>query len=143
MRWEKLPQLKFFRTLRFRLASTFLALLGIVLAVVGIVGTKMLESVVETTNEQVLYEELSALRGYLHFDQGLPYWFEDPSEPEEEAAVGRLKSVFVITDEEGKAWRGSLNNASYTERLPSGTYFYVLDLGHSSGLRKGFIQLSW
>jgi heavy metal sensor kinase len=107
MRWENFPQLKFFRTLRFRLASTFLVLLAIVLAVVGIVGTKMLESVVETTNEQVLNEELAAMRGYLHFDQGLPYWFEDPSDPEEEAAVGRLKSVFVVTDDEGKAWQGS------------------------------------
>ncbi|MGH9694530.1 MAG: hypothetical protein ACRD5Z_10335, partial [Bryobacteraceae bacterium] len=107
MRWENFPQLKFFRTLRFRLASTFLVLLAIVLAVVGIMGTKMLESVVETTNEQVLNEELAAMRGYLHFDQGLPYWFEDPSDPEEEAAVGRLKSVFVVTDDEGKAWQGS------------------------------------
>jgi heavy metal sensor kinase len=107
MRWENFPQLKLFRTLRFRLASTFLALLAIVLTVVGIVGTKMLESVVETTNEQVLNEELAAMRGYLHFDQGLPYWFEDPSDPEEEAAVGRLKNVFVVTDDEGKAWQGS------------------------------------
>jgi heavy metal sensor kinase len=107
MRWENFPQLKLFRTLRFRLASTFLALLAIVLTVVGIVGTKTLESVLETRNEQVLNEELSAMRGYLHFDQGLPYWYEDPSEPEEEAAVGRLKSVFVVTDDEGKAWQGS------------------------------------
>src|SRR4051812_41436085 len=107
MRWENFPQLKLFRTLRFRLASTFLALLGIVLVVVGIVGTKTLESVLETRNEQVLNEELSAMRGYLHFDQGLPYWYEDPSDPEEEAAVGRLKSVFVVTDDEGKAWQGS------------------------------------
>jgi len=107
MRWENFPQLKLFRTLRFRLASTFLALLAIVLVVVGIVGTKMLESVLETRNEQVLNEELSAMRGYLHFDQGLPYWYEDPSDPEEEAAVGRLKNVFVVTDNEGKAWQGS------------------------------------
>lgn len=107
MRWDNIPQLKFLRTLRFRLASTFLALLAIVLTVVGIVGTKMLESVLETRNEQVLTEELSALRGYLHFDQGLPYWYEDPSDPDEEAAVGRLKSVFVVTDDEGNAWQGS------------------------------------
>ncbi len=53
MRWENFPQLKLFRTLRFRLASTFLALLAIVLTVVGIVGTKTLESVLETRNEQV------------------------------------------------------------------------------------------
>jgi heavy metal sensor kinase len=107
MRWENFPQLKFFRTLRFRLASTFLVLLAIVLAVVGIVGTKMLESVIETRNEQVLNEELSAMRGYLHFEDGVPYWFEDRDDPEEEAAVGRLMTVFVVADDEGKALRGS------------------------------------
>jgi heavy metal sensor kinase len=107
MRWEKFPHLKLFRTLRFRLASTFLALLGIVLAVVGIVGTKMLESVIETRSEQVLNEELAAMRGYLHFEDGVPYWFEDRDDPEEEAAVGRLMTVFVVADDEGKALRGS------------------------------------
>ena len=65
MRRENFRRLKVFRTLRFRLASTFLALLAIVLAVVGIVGTKMLESVLETPDEQVLNEELDR-------DAGLP-----------------------------------------------------------------------
>src|SRR5438445_9184117 len=108
--WRRLksaPIPKFLRTLRFRLAITFLALLTVVLVLVGIAGTKVLASILETRNEQVLNEELAALRGYLHFDKGLPYWFEDASDPEEEAAIGRLKNVFLVTDDEGKAWQGS------------------------------------
>ncbi len=107
MLWDKLRRVKLFRTLRFRLASTFLALLAIVLALVGVAGTTLLRSLLETQSEQVLREQLGAMRGYLHFDQGRPYWFADPSDPEEEATVGRLKTVYVIADANGNPAQGS------------------------------------
>jgi heavy metal sensor kinase len=108
MFWAKLANVRLFRTLRFRLASTFLALLAVVLAVVGVIGTTTLRRLLETQSEQVLREELGAVRGYLHFDkEGKPYWFEDPSDPEEEATIGRLKAVFVIANEDGDPWQGS------------------------------------
>lgn len=107
MLWDKLRRVKLFRTLRFRLASTFLALLVIVLALVGVVGTTTLRSLLETQSEQILREELGAMRGYLHFDQGRPYWFADPSDPEEEATIGRLKTVYVIADANGNPAQGS------------------------------------
>ncbi|MBV9501715.1 MAG: HAMP domain-containing protein [Acidobacteriaceae bacterium] len=108
MLWAKLRNIKLFRTLRFRLASTFLALLALVLAGVGVIGTTTLRSLLATQSEQVLREELGAMRGYLHFDgEGKPYWFEDPSDPEEQATVGRLMTVFVIANEDGEPWRGS------------------------------------
>jgi heavy metal sensor kinase len=108
MFWDKLRRVKLFRTLRFRLASTFLLLLAVVLALVAVIGTITLRRLLETQSEEVLHEQLAAMRGYLYFDdEGKPYWFEDPSDSEEESAVGRLKTVFVIANEQGDVWRAS------------------------------------
>jgi heavy metal sensor kinase len=112
MLWKKLREVRFFRTLRFRLASTFLLLLTLVLAIVGIVGTTTLNTVLENQSEQVLHEQLGSLRGWIHFDEtGEPYWFVDPSDPEEEAEVSRLQAVFVIADDQGRVDKGSSDPA--------------------------------
>ena len=108
MFWKKLHDVKLFRTLRFRLASTFLLLLAGVLGVVGIVGTQTLRTILENQSEAALHEQLGSVKGYTHFEaQGKPIWFADPSDPEEEATVGRLKTVFVIANDQGEAWDGS------------------------------------
>jgi heavy metal sensor kinase len=108
MLWEKLREVKFFRTLRFRLASTFLLLLALVLTMVGVVGTITLHTILNHQGEQVLHEQLGSLRGWIHFDEtGEPYWFVDPSDPEEEAEVSRLQAVFVIADDQGRVDKGS------------------------------------
>lgn len=105
---EKLRQIKFFRTLRFRLASTFLLLLTLVLAIVGVVGNITLHTILNHQSEQVLHEQLGSLRGWIHFDeQGVPYWFRDPSDPEDEAEVARLEAVFVLADDQGRVDKGS------------------------------------
>lgn len=99
---------KVFKTLRFRLASTFLLLLMIVLAVVGFAGTKTLQTILENQSEQTLREQLGAMRAYIHFeDQGKPIWFVDPSDTDEESIVGRLKTVFVEATDQGVAVDGS------------------------------------
>jgi len=108
MLWTKLRDVKLFRTLRFRLASTFLLLLAGVLAVVGAAGTATLRTILENQSEAALHEQLGAMKGYIHFDgEGTPYWFDDPSDPEEAATVGRLKTVFVIANDRGEARDGS------------------------------------
>jgi heavy metal sensor kinase len=96
-------QIKLFRTLRFRLASTFLLLLTLVLALVGFVGTTTLRSNLASQSEEELNEQLGALKGWIHFDDstGIPYWFVDRNDPEEEAEISRLVSVYVIADEQG------------------------------------------
>lgn len=99
---------KVFKTLRFRLASTFVLLLMMVLVVVGFEGTKTLETILENQSEQALREQLGAMRAYLRFDEkGTPYWFADPSDTDEESTVGRLKSVFVEANDQGVAIDGS------------------------------------
>jgi heavy metal sensor kinase len=108
MLWKKLREVRFFRTLRFRLASTFLLLLTLVLVIVGIVGTTTLNTILDNQSEQVLHEQLGSLRGWIHFDEtGEPYWFVDPSDPEEVAQVSRLQAVFVIADDQGRVDKGS------------------------------------
>jgi heavy metal sensor kinase len=103
MRLLDVPQLRLFRTLRFRLASTFLLLLAAVIVLAGIAGTTLLKSVLNTRTEQALRDELGALKGYIHFDShGDPYWFADRSDPEESAIVARLSDVFLLVDDQGR-----------------------------------------
>jgi heavy metal sensor kinase len=103
MRWHDIPQIKVVRTLRFRLASTFMLLMGVVLALSGFAVTATLRFVLNSSSEQILRDELGALKGYMHFDErdGNPYWFEDPSDPEERQTVARLEDVFLLVDDKG------------------------------------------
>ena len=106
MFWDRLPQPKLFRTLRFRLAVTFLVPFALVLAFLAIAGTATLNYILENQSRQTLLDELGGLKGYIHFegdksDAHKPYWFYDPSDPEEAGARARLNQVFVITDEAG------------------------------------------
>ncbi|MBV9406390.1 MAG: hypothetical protein JO211_13680, partial [Acidobacteriaceae bacterium] len=103
MFWKKLHEVKLFRTLRFRLAATFLLLLTAVLAVMGFVGTTTLNTVLENQSEDELREQLGALKGWIDFepDSGNPFWSMDREDPEEEAEVSRLDAVYLVTDETG------------------------------------------
>ncbi|UCD61626.1 MAG: gliding motility-associated C-terminal domain-containing protein, partial [Flavobacteriaceae bacterium] len=47
----------------------------------------------------------------------------------------KIFEVQGMTD--GNTWDGTRNG----EQVPSGTYFYILDLGDGSEIRKGWIQL--
>ncbi len=101
MFWDRLPQPKLFRTLRFRLAGTFLFLFALVLVLLAIAGTSNLNHILETQSDQTLLDELGALKGYLHIEGHKPYWFLDPSDPEEAAIRARLSDVLVIADDQG------------------------------------------
>ena len=109
MRWDKFHRLKLFRTLRFKLASTFLLLLIAVLAVVGFTGTTSLRNILNSQSEDELQEQLGALKGWIQFydDTGKPYWVVDRTDPEEEAEVSRLQTVFVIADDHGRVYQAS------------------------------------
>ncbi len=105
---QKLRQLRhFLRTLRFQLASTFVGILTVVLAFVYFAGTKSLQTILENQSEEELHEQIGALKGYIHFEDGVPTWFSDRNDPEEDAAVGWIKSVYVIANERGVPLEGS------------------------------------
>src|SRR5947209_13847564 len=92
---------RFTRTLRFRVASTFLLLLTISLTLVGFVGTKTLQSILETQSEQQLRDQMGALKGYIRVGNGGYGWDVDHSDPEEVATAGVLQTVFEIADDQG------------------------------------------
>lgn len=98
---------RFFRTLRFRVASTFLLLLTVVLVLVGFVATRTLQSILETQSEEELHEQMGAMKGYIHVEGGSVLWEADRSDPEEEAAVGALKTIYEIANDKGIADQGN------------------------------------
>jgi heavy metal sensor kinase len=104
MAWRDLPKFKITRTLRFRLAATFMLLMAGVLVLSGLAVTATLRFVLNRSSEQILHDELGALGGYLYFDRGdgKPYWFADRSDPEEKAIVARLEDVFLLVDDNGR-----------------------------------------
>jgi heavy metal sensor kinase len=107
-RWMK--TVRFFRTLRFRLAATFLLILTAVLALMGWVSTAALNKVLETQSEAQLSGQIGALKGWFTFDDssGEPLWDEvDKSDPEEVAELLRLQRVYVIADDQGRLDRAT------------------------------------
>lgn len=104
--WQRTP--RFFKTLRFRLASTFLLVLTAVLAIVGWVSTTALRKVLEAQSESQLITQLGALKGWFTFDDvtGAPLWDEvNWDDTEEVAELVRLKAVYVIAQEDGRLYQ--------------------------------------
>jgi heavy metal sensor kinase len=110
---KQIRSIRIFKTLRFRLASTFLLLLTVVTIGVGIAGTQLLKSILTSRTEDTLMEEFTALRGYLHFydTNGEPYWQVDQTDPEEQSEFEGLTSVYVVARSDGTMWRGTTDRA--------------------------------
>src|SRR3954464_6548300 len=108
MKSKWLSRTAVFRTLRFQLASTFLLLLATVLTIVGLGGTRILSGVLENQSKDALKEQLGSLKGWIYFhEDGQPYWDVDRTDPEEEAEVARLQSVYVTADATGRINKSS------------------------------------
>src|SRR3954453_9316455 len=108
MQSDWLSRTAVFRTLRFQLAITFLLLLATVLTIVGLGGTRLLSGILENQSRDQLKEQLGSLKGWIYFhDDGQPYWDVDRTDPEEEAEVARLQSVYVIADDAGRINKSS------------------------------------
>ncbi len=109
----KSPSFRFFRTLRFRLAVTFLVILTVVLVIMGWVSTTALRKVLDTQSESQLNGQLGALKGWFTFSddaKGLPLWDEvDMSDAEEVAELGRLKAVYVIAEDNGRLYQATID----------------------------------
>ncbi len=105
---------RFLRTLRFRLAATFLLMVTAVLAIVGWVSTTALRTVLENQSESQLNVQLGALKGWFTFDEGTghPLWDEvDWSDPEEVAELGLLQKVYVMADDHGHLYKATTDPA--------------------------------
>ena len=84
-------------------------LLGVILAIVGYVGTVSLRHVLEDQSEDELREQLGALKGWFYFDDhtGQPFEVADRTDPETNAEVSLLETVWVIADDHGRIEKGS------------------------------------
>ena len=104
--WQR--TIRFFKTLRFHLAATFLLILTAVLAIMAWVSTATLRKVLQTQSETQLEGQLGALKGWFTFDEtsGTPLWDEvDLDDPEEVSELTRLKAVYVIAQEDGRLYQ--------------------------------------
>jgi heavy metal sensor kinase len=109
---ERIRSIAIFKTLRFRLASAFLILLTLITIAVGFVGTQLLSWILLTRTEENLVEELTAFRGYIHFDDaGNPFAYVEKSDPEEVAEWEKLTSVYVVAKSDGTIWQGTTDHA--------------------------------
>lgn len=100
MRFARHP-LRFLRSLRFRLALSYVLFFAGLLAVLGVIFRANLESIQEKQVEDQLDSEFGALKGYLRFGPLGPSWFYDHNDPDENFIVERLRRVFLLTDSAG------------------------------------------
>lgn len=106
--------LRLLRTLRFRLAATFLLLLIAVLAIMSVLTTRKLNEILENQSAAQLSGQLGALKGWFSFDErtGQPLWDEvDLSDQEEVAELVRLQAVYVIAADNGSLEKASTDPA--------------------------------
>jgi heavy metal sensor kinase len=110
---QRIRSIRILKTLRFRLASTFLLLLSFVTIAVGIAGTQLLKSILTTRTEDTLTEELTALRGYMYFDpqDGRLTFRVDQTDPDEVSEFAGLTSVYVVARNDGTIWKGTTDRA--------------------------------
>ena len=93
--------LGFTRSLRFRLAFSYVFFFAILLVLLGIVFRQTLSVAFDSQMENVLNEEWGAAKGYLRTGPEGPDWFYDSDDPDESFAVERLRRVFLLADTQG------------------------------------------
>jgi heavy metal sensor kinase len=75
----------------------------VLLVVIGLVFHQTLQLETERDVRDALEEEWGAVKGYLKIENQRPIWVADPSDPEENFIVSRLKHVYLLTDADGQA----------------------------------------
>lgn len=100
--WKRIP-----RSLRFRLALSYVIFFAVVLAGIGLVFRQTLEHTLSSHSHDILDEEYVSVKGYLRFEHHAPIWFFDKEDPEESAFVARLRRILLLTDAEGHVLEAS------------------------------------
>jgi heavy metal sensor kinase len=96
-----LDRIRFVRSLRFRLAASFLLFFTVLLTGIGLLFREIFISILYDQTEAALEEEWGASKGYLRFEHERPLWFYDRFDPEESLIVSRINRVECITDSAG------------------------------------------
>ncbi len=98
------PKLRvdFVRGLRFRLTLSYVFFFTVLLVVIGLIFRKNIQSEMDGDVRTALEEEWGAAKAYLRIENQRPFWFADPSDPEEAYIVTRLEHVYLVTDANGE-----------------------------------------
>jgi heavy metal sensor kinase len=92
----------FMRGMRFRLTLSYVLFFTVLLVAVGLFFRQTLKFQTEGDVQEALEEEWDAAKGYLKIENQRPLWIADPSDPEENFIVSRLRHVYLITDSNGE-----------------------------------------
>jgi heavy metal sensor kinase len=97
------PKLRvdFMRGLRFRLTLTYVLFFAVLLVAIGLIFRKNIQFEMDGDVRALLEEEWGSAKGYLRIENQRPIWIADPSDPEENYILTRLKHVFLLTDADG------------------------------------------
>jgi heavy metal sensor kinase len=99
---RRAPRKRWLRGLRPRLTLTYIAVFTLLLSFLGLFFSTQLRSIYNQQTRDLLSEEWGAIRGYLRFEKGRPFWAYDPQDPEETFIVERLRRVYLLTDADGR-----------------------------------------
>jgi heavy metal sensor kinase len=100
------PVRRLTRGLRFQLTASYGAFFTFLMLVLAFIFRGYLSSTIDTQISDGLYQDWSAIKGYLKIEkteEGFkPHWYYDYEDVDENAIVSRLKSLYIITDEKGQ-----------------------------------------
>lgn len=97
----------FLRSLRFRLAVSYVAFFAILLAAIGFFFWKHLKEEAELDVKTTVESDWGATVGYVRFDHERPEWVYDSTDPDEAYTVERLRHVYLLTDSSGNVLQSS------------------------------------
>lgn len=106
------------RGLRFRLTLSYALFFTLLLSGLGIVFRGFLSNSLDNNIRDILDQDWAAMRGYLRIEKGIPHWFYDKDDTDENYIVSRLQRVYLITDARGTVLDGSEAYAELGEDTP-------------------------
>ncbi len=98
---------RFTRSLRFVLTASYAVFFTLLISTVGLIFRENLKSSLDQQLRERLDQEWAAVKGYLRIEKGRPIWYADMQDDDEAAIVGRLKSVYLLTDANGNEKQSS------------------------------------
>ena len=106
------------RGLRFRLTLGYALFFTLLLAVVGMIFSTFLDASLTQNIRDNIDQEWAAMKGFLQIKNGMPEWFYDREDPDENFIVARLQQLYLLTDAQGSVLQSSDLYASLGEDTP-------------------------
>ncbi len=117
--------LRFLRSLRFRLALSYVIFFSLLLLSLGVVFRELLRANQDAQATAALDDEWGAAKGYLRIDKNWRQWFYDKDDPDENYTVERLRRFYMLADSDGNPlqwnnWPAGLISRDEIRRIAAG-----------------------